>query len=145
MTGVRIAPSGVDISPTAIKKLKSLVPRGIFSQLDIEQFDSNTAEELPLWSYADVVSMIEFLYYLGDTRPWKESFMEVWNLMTVGTVLVIADSLIPYQYRDFPKTLTDAKLIDEFTDTSIPVAVEHDEGRTWTRWLKVRIYEKVLC
>ncbi len=134
--------AGADISPTALISTRESLPNAQLYQLDLERYDHGT--HTPSWGNADVIFMVEFLYYLGDVRPWKTSFNEFWKGVRQGTIVVIADGLIPYQYRDYPKTLPDAELLHAFTDTSLKIATETtNNGKNWARYLKVRIYRKI--
>lgn len=135
--------TGVDLSETAIKALIEDTDFGNeFYQMDLETY-IHDPEDPPVWNTADVISWIEVLYYFGDKRPWKISFDEFWKGVKPGAIVIVADSLIPYQYRDYLKKASDAILLESYTDQSIAVSKEkRDNGSEWTRWLKVRVYRK---
>lgn len=143
--GVPLELSGVDMSQSALDWLRSQEKYGNnFQQMDLEEYEY-VEETPPVWSSADVVSWIEVLYYFGDKRPWRDSFNEFWRGVKPGTIVIVADSLVPYAYRDYLKNeVGDAELIETYTDYSEAVSVEkRSDGKTWTRWFKVRIYRKL--
>jgi hypothetical protein len=135
--------SGVDLSAAAVKQLNESGEFGTdFVQMDLEEYVYDP-ENPPVWNDAAIISWIEVLYYFGDKRPWKESFEEFWKGVRPGSIVIVADSLIPYQYRDYLKKHEEAELLEEYTDYSHEVSIEkRADGKTWTRWLKVRIYRK---
>lgn len=138
---------GVDVSENAVKFLRESSEQ-LFDKVevaDLEQFNYDpNSPEIPLWAQAHVVSWVEVLYYLGEKRPWKHSFNEFWKSIPSGTIVILADGLIPYQYRDYPKNhLDDAELLHSYTETCRKICEEtREDGSKWTRWLKVRIYRK---
>jgi SAM-dependent methyltransferase len=135
--------AGVDLSPTAVSAILDSREFGFkFEQADLEEYIYDPTNP-PLWSSADIISWIEVLYYFGDKRPWKQSFEEFWKGVKPGAIVIVADSLIPYQYRDYLKKHEGAELLDEYTDYTQAVHIEtRADGRNWTRWLKVRVYRK---
>lgn len=137
---------GVDVSENAVKFLQQddSSPFHTVEVADLEEFVHEDGMKDQLWQQAHVVSWVEVLYYLGEKRPWKRSFDEFWKSLDSGTIVIVADGLIPYQYRDYAKNnLEDAELLESYTDTSRKICTEvRDNGTEWTRWLKVRIYRK---
>lgn len=134
---------GIDISPTAIKYLQE-DPNSPYDMLRCEDVESLTDEEAQaLLSPMNVLSMIEVMYYLGENKPWKKTIDTIWNAIDPGTLFVVADGLISYQYREYLKSKDDAEVILEYTDMDTPVCKEvTDKGREWNRYLKVRVYRK---
>lgn len=135
---------GCDISPTAIEYLKA-DPTSPYSALQCVDIENITDEEATrLFGVADVISMVEMMYYLGEKKPWKPTIDRLWNSLRSGSIVVVADGLISYQYRDYLKSKDDARLLCEYTDMDTPVCREiSDNGREWNRYLKIRIYQKV--
>lgn len=135
---------GVDISETAIKYLSEdpESPYNVLHCIDIEKMTDEEARDF--FKSIDVISMVEVMYYLGEKKPWKSTIDTIWNSLKPGTLVVIADGLISYQYREYLKTKEDAELIVSYTDMETPVCREvSDNGREWNRYLKVRIYKKL--
>ena len=135
---------GIDISHSAIEYLQQDPenPYDVLRCLDIETLDDE--EAISIFNKMDVISMIEMMYYLGEKKPWKKTIDTIWNALHPGTIVVIADGLISYQYRDYLKNKEDAELIVYYTDMETPVCREiSDNGREWNRYLKVRIYKKL--
>lgn len=132
---------GVDISETAVSRLQE---EGLYSNVLVCDLETITDTSDVLWKDADVISLIEVIYYLGNMRPWKLSMDIVWSHVKKGAYVIVADGLIPYQYRDYLASKSDAELVESFTETSCPVCKEvRDNGTSWSRYLKVRIYKKL--
>lgn len=143
---------GCDLSDVALRDLESRYDPEVAraTKLDLEEYNY---EEIPT-SYdscqfqddiltSNVVSIVDVAYYFGDKRPWKQTMDEIWKSITPGTVVVVADSLIPYQRRSYFSTLPDCTTIADYTDYTTQVSEERREnGRIWHRYLKVKIYVK---
>lgn len=133
--------SGCDISETAAKFCRENLNLGEnFNQCDLEKYEPTT---FPLWRNANVISMIDVMYYLGEVRPWKTTFDKLWDSLIPGQLFVLGDCLVRHQYRDYPKLRGDIKIIDSYTEDSVPIDSEKREnGRTFNRYLKIRILQK---
>jgi len=138
---MNICMEGYDISDTAINRLydnPSHNPYDILSVVDMEEVTDGSC-----YKHATIVSLVEVLYYLGTKRPWKKSVDMLWDSLPIGAIVVVADGLIPYQYRDYLKTKADASLLHSYTDPDTVVSEETTSaGKKWKRNLKVRIYQK---
>lgn len=136
--------TGVDSSQNAIDFLKK-DPRYIdvvIQKMDMQDFKS-TDDMTPIWSNADIISFVEVTYYY-DRVDHRTAMTEFWKSLKPGQIVIVADSLIPYQYRDFLRTMSDSEMLSSYTDYSMPVSTNNinKSGKQWTRWLKVRIYRK---
>lgn len=130
--------TGCDISESAISQ-------NVFYEspqvADLEELTPETAKEL--FKSSNVVTFIEVLYYLGTKRPWKETVDIIWDSLDAGTLVVVADGLIPYQYRDYLASKDNATVLHKYTDDSIVISEEvTSQGKKWQRRLKVRVYRK---
>lgn len=139
---------GCDISHVAIDDIRNRYPEGKFLRVDLEEYpnldDKNHDEFRGYLSGADVVSIVDVSYYFGDKRPWKETMKAIWDDIRPGAIVLVADSLIPYQRRSYFKAMKDAVLLESYTDYSEKVSTEkRADGREWHRYLKVLIYRKV--
>lgn len=149
-SGVKLFLKGCDISPVAIEHLQT---RGNFRDdvdheailVDLEEYDHSEVSILrDRLNHANIVSLIDVAYYFGEKRPWKNTMDEIWESLSAGTVVIVADSLIPYQRRSYFSTKDDCICLHDYTDYTVPVSDEvREDGRKWHRYLKVKIYMKV--
>lgn len=139
---------GCDLSHVALEDVRKRYPEGNFMPVDLEEYcdkyNKCHDEFREYLSGADVVSIVDVAYYFGDKRPWKDTMKAIWDDIRPGAIVVVADSLIPYQRRSYFKTMKDAVLLESYTDYSEKVSTEkRADGREWHRYLKVLIYRKV--
>lgn len=130
---------GCDISETAIKY-------GIENKLinpDSYVGDLNTlkSDEEKFYNY-EVVSLVDVMYYLGGSgiRDWHDTAKSIWDNMKPGTILVVADCLVRFQYREIWKKFDGCQILEEYTEYVKPVCYSDDGKR---RNLKVKIYKKI--
>lgn len=131
--------SGYDISETAIRY-------GIDNNLlnsDSKVFDLNDLKfgEKAFYNFK-VVSLIDVMYYLGGSgiRDWHETARAIWDNLAQGSILVVADCLVRFQYREFWKSLDGCEILEDYIEYSKPVYVTDNGNR---RNLKVKIYRKM--
>lgn len=135
--------TGCDISNVAINYG---VREGILSEDsyvdDLNELEFNVGK---FYNY-DVVSLVDVMYYLGasessdSTRDWHKSAEAIWSNIKPDTILVVADCLVRFQYRDYFKKLDGCEVLDEYTEYCKPVYYTEKGIR---RNLKVKIYRKV--
>lgn len=134
---------GCDMSQKSIEYLReSGYPSQMFDLVDLEEYVHGKSPALGL-SYADVISIVDVMYYFGEKRPYKATLDEIWRAVKVGAYVVVADSLIPYQRRSYFNCKPGCILKHDYTDYTVPVCEENTNGRKWHRYLKVKIYQKV--
>lgn len=142
LDGPRIIPSGVDISPEALEYCRDKFGVGDlnqeFMELNLDDFSHTKGHSVAPWINAQVVSFIDTLYYL---KNYRKTFNEIYYELQIGTVIVIADSLIRANMRDYPKSLDTIAVLGEWTDYTTP-AVPRD-GTSSARYLKYRVYRKM--
>lgn len=143
---------GCDISDVAVNDLNDRYSSlgALATRIDLEEYDHTDLTTKEFQDFyntihsADVVSIVDVAYYFGEKRPWKDTMKEIWDSIKPNTIVVVADSLIPYQRRSYFNTLDDCELLDDYTDYTEKVSEEHrDNGKVWHRYLKVKIYWKV--
>lgn len=139
---------GCDLSKVAIEDVKQRYPDGKFFTLDLEEYPDFTDEShqdfTDYLNSADVVSIVDVAYYFGDKRPWKDTMKAIWRSIRPGAIVVVCDSLIPYQRRTYYNTLKDSELLEAYTDYTERVSVEvREDGHEWHRYFKVMIYRKL--
>lgn len=135
--------SGCDISPIAVEFLNEQKYGGRFELVDLEEYGHQGTGVLEDLRKADLVSIVDVMYYFGDKRPYKETLDEIWATIKPGAIVLCADSLIPYQRRSYFSTKPDCEIIADYTDYTEPVSVEtRKDGRQWHRYLKCKIYRK---
>lgn len=139
---------GCDMSSVALEDVRSRYPNGKFMPVDLEEYckfgDACHYEFKMYLSGADVVSIVDVAYYFGEKRPWKETMKAIWDDIRPGAIVIVADSLIPYQRRSYFSTLKDCQVLDDYTDYTEQVSEEHrSNGGVWHRYFKVKIYKKV--
>lgn len=133
--------TGCDISSDAIKFLNDRYPEGSFDLVDLEEYYANNP--LVKLGSADIVSIVDIIYYFGTKRDYKDTLDEIWNTVRPGAIVVVADNLIRHFRRDYLANKSDAILLESFTDYSEKICEEVNEsGRKWNRYLKVRIIKK---
>jgi hypothetical protein len=95
--------------------------------------------------------MVDFLQYLGHKRSNGKynrgryvTFDVIWSEIAVGALVIIADGSIPYQFRDYPKKLRDSRLLEAWTDYTMPtITRDPSVPRSTNRYHKYRVYQKV--
>ena len=127
---------GCDISQDSIDWINERYD-GDFVVYNMEDFDSKNP--LPELVNADIVSIVEVAYYWDVKKRYTEVFDEVWDAIKPGTIVLVADSLIPYQRRSYLKKKDNCQVLEEFTDYTEPVTVTANNSR---KFLKVKIYRK---
>ena len=134
--GIELRLGGCDISEDSINWINERYD-GDFITYDIEDFDS----ENPIHEIvdADLISIVEVAYYWDVKKRYTKTFDEIWKAIEPGTIVLVADSLIPYQRRSYLGTKEDCEIVEEFTDYTEPIS---NNGRS-NKYLKVKIYKKV--
>lgn len=130
---------GCDISDTAIKygiENKLINPDSYVGDLNTLKSDENKFHKY------EAVSLIDVMYYLGGsgTRDWHDTAKAIWDNMKPGTILVVADCLVRFQYREIWKKFEGCQILDEYTEYVKPVYITEDGKR---RNLKIKIYKKI--
>lgn len=137
----RLRLGGCDISESAIKFLDDHFKEYShkFGLIDCEELSSeNPPSGL---SSADIVTIVDVMYYWGNKRDYRKTLDEIWNSLPYGCIILVADSIIPYQRRSYFKSKSDCKVLEEYTDYSCPMGQLNDTNKN--RYLKVKIYQKV--
>lgn len=126
--------SGGDISPAAINYINKNY-EGSYRVIDYEEYDSSEPDED--MQEADIISFIDVMYYFDTKRYYKRTLDQLWESFSSGTIVLVADTLIPYQRRSYYGTFEDSELLEDFTDYNDPL---DNNGKK--RNLKVKIYRK---
>lgn len=135
--------SGCDISKSAIERLESTGEFGNLYTINLDEMTSEDPLYKDLGNY-DVLSMIEVIYYFGKSIGYKVVLDNIWSALKSGAVLIVGDGLVRNQYRDYLSTKEDSELIVSYNDHIVPICKEvSDSGKSWTRYMKVRIYKKL--
>lgn len=133
---------GCDISETAIAFLEKRYADSRFDLIDLEEYDCKS-EPLANMASADIVSIVDVMYYFDVKRDYKETLDHIWDTLKSGAIVVVADNLVRHFRRDYFKKKEDCKVLEEFTDFTEKICEETSEsGRKWNRYLKIRIYQK---
>lgn len=133
--------SGCDISESALKFIRENYSTKILSLRDLEHY--NFEEEPDLFGDANIISFVDVMYYFGEVRDYRKTLDEIWKAIRPGTIVVVSDSLIPYQRRSYFMKNEDCTILDEYTDYTAPVSEnKKNDGTVWNRYLKVKIYRK---
>ena len=137
---------GCDLSKVAVDDLCKRYTTATCYQIDLETYmQGNPSNFYHYLRDSNVVSIVDVAYYFGDKRPWKETMDEIWKSIAPGTIVVVADSLIPYQRRSYFGTKSDCETLASYTDWSEPVSEEvRADGTKWHRYFKVKIYRKLV-
>lgn len=138
--------TGCDLSNDAISYLLKRYPEGRFDCVDLEEYDSR----YPLHNLAnaDIVSIVDVMYYFDAKRHYSLTVDEIWNTIKPGTIVVVADNLVRSFRRDYLGKKKDCITLASYTEDSEPVSTEQSlnertgKVRTWHRYLKVRIFMK---
>lgn len=145
--GPLLIPSGVDISPEALRRCRMVVPYAAvesttdFMEVNLDDYKRGEGNSVMPWINADVVSFIDTLQYF---KNYRQTFKEIWDGLKVGTVVVVADGMVRSNLRDFPASLDDAAQIGSWTDYSVAVTPrDPNEKLSKNRYLKYRIYRKM--
>lgn len=138
---IKLQVGGCDISQFAIDYLKKQYddPSG-FDCMDLEDYLYKD-NPVPHFSKADLISFIDVMYYFDTKRYYKITLDEIWKAIKPGAVVLVADSIIPYQRRSYFKTKEDSELLEEFTEYASPVGRLNNSNKN--RYLKVKIYRKL--
>lgn len=132
---------GCDISESAYKYLKENYHFSGFDVIDLEDYNSNDSNQfLHNLNKADLITIVDVMYYFDAKRGYKVTLDELWNTFKKGAIIVVADSLIPFQRRSYFKTKSDCTTLDEFTDYTQPVSTFNGNKN---RYLKIKIYQKL--
>lgn len=142
----RIHPSGCDISKKAVEHCKTLWPDddgccfSSFYQADLDIIDKegqdrDTVQQLV--RSAEIVSLIDVLYYLVD---YRRTFDALWQMLDPGTVVVISDVNIRYHRRVYPKKFSDALHLASWADATVPMVKASAEMTS--RYMKYAVYMK---
>jgi 2-polyprenyl-3-methyl-5-hydroxy-6-metoxy-1,4-benzoquinol methylase len=133
--------SGCDISESAINWLSNKYHDGKFEVINCDKYlDSNRSK---LMNSADLITIIDVMYYFGGNgeRYYKLTLDELWKTFKSGAIIVVADSIIPYQRRTYFKIKDDCETLMEYTEYCEPVGINRDTGHK--KFLKVKIYRKL--
>lgn len=132
---------GCDISESAIKYLTENYSsfESKFEVIDCEEYDHKSPSNR--LSNADIITIIDVMYYWGSKRDYRKSLDEIWDSLKPGAVILVADSIIPYQRRSYYKSKMDCKVLEEYTDYTVPMGQLNQSNKQ--RYLKVKIYQKV--
>lgn len=133
--------SGCDISESAIEFLNkhfSGYARD-FKVIDCEEYSSNNPD--PNLNDADIITIVDVMYYWGNKRDYRKSLDEIWSTLKPGAIVLVADSIIPYQRRSYFKSKSDCKVLEEYTEYCMPMGKLNDTNKN--RYLKVKIYQKI--
>lgn len=134
---------GCDISETAISFLEKRYVDSKFDLVDLEEYD-NTKSSLLNMAAADIVSIVDVMYYFDVKRDYKETLDHIWSTLRPGAIVVVADNLVRHFRRDYFKKKEDCMVLEEFTDFTEKICEETSEsGRKWNRYLKIRIFKKI--
>lgn len=132
---------GCDISQDAINFLNIRYPNSSFDKIDLEDY----SHTVPLYNLknADIVSIVDVMYYLGEKRDYKETLDEIWETIKPGAIVVVADNLVRAFRRDYLQKKHNCKVLESYTDYNEKICEEVSaSGKHWFRYLKVRIYQK---
>lgn len=110
-----------------------------FEILDEEEFYAKN--ENSVLKYADLITIVDVMYYWGSKRDYRTTLDEIWKYIKSGAIVLVADSIIPYQRRSYYKSKSDCKVIEEYTDYTVPMGQLNDTNKQ--RYLKVKIYQKL--
>lgn len=139
--GLIVQSSGVDISPEALARCRSLWPSGEFTEVNLDTYKRLEANYTMPWIAADVVSFIDTLQSFKD---YRRSFNEIYNGMKLGAFIVIGDGMIRSNFRDYPRSMDTVATVGAWTDYSMVVTPRnHEEPGSKNRYLKYRIYRKM--
>lgn len=133
--------AGCDISKSAILHLESLFSefdRG-FDVLDCEEYYAKNPDYH--MRKADIITIVDVMYYWGNKRDYRITLDEIWKTIKKGAIILVADSIIPYQRRSYFKSKSDCKVLEEYTDYTIPMGSLNNTNKS--RYLKVKIYQKI--
>lgn len=145
--GSTIKVTGCDISPDAINYLLARYPDGEFDCVDLEEYNCN--DPLENLAKADVVSIVDVMYYFDAKRHYGITVDQIWDTIKPGAIVVVADNLVRSFRRDYLGKKDNCETLDSYTEDSEPVSTEQSisettgKVRTWHRYLKVRIYRKL--
>lgn len=132
---------GCDISESAINYLnENYKNNSKFEVIDCEDYnhDESFSEEL---SKADLITIVDVMYYWGSKRDYRTTLDEIWKTIKPGAIILVADSIIPYQRRSYYKNKPDSQLLEEYTDYTVPMGQLNDTNKQ--RYLKIKIYKKL--
>lgn len=130
--------SGCDISESAIKFLNRHFNNydKDFHIIDCDKY-SNSSPNYYM-AHADIITIVDVMYYWNN---YRSALDEIWKTIKPGAIVLVADSIIPYQRRSYLKTKSDCKVLEEYTDYTVPMGALNDTGKN--RFLKVKIYQKI--
>lgn len=133
--------SGCDISESAVRFLNSHFQEydKDFHVIDCEEYLSTNPNYY--LSHADIITIVDVMYYWGNKRDYRKSLDEIWDTLKPGAIVLVADSIIPYQRRSYYKSKSNCRVLEEYTDYTIPMGQLNDTNKS--RYLKVKIYQKV--
>lgn len=137
---ILLSSGGCDISLSAIERLKEKYPEAYSLDLcDCEHYnyDEGVLEGL---AKADIVSIIDVMYYFGAVRDYRQTLDEIWKTIKPGAIILVADTIIPYQRRSYFMKKHDCVLLEEYTEYCAPAGKIN--GSDKNRYLKVKIYLK---
>ena len=140
--GPLVIPSGVDVSPEALTRCRTLWPHGEFVEVDLDKYKRLEGNMTMPWINADVVSFIDTLQYF---KNYRETFKEIYDGLQVGTIIVVADGMVRSNLRDFPKSMDSVACVGEWIDYSTPVTPRDPSNpKSKQQHLKYRVYRKLL-
>ena len=137
--GFVVDPRGVDVSPEALDRCRELWPGRCFEVMDLNNLAQYASEWKP-WFTANVVSIVDVLHYLNN---YKMVLDRIWTEIPLGTTVVVADSVIRFQFRRYLDSKPDAALIGSWTDRTMPVVEKIWTGNGTNRYMKYVVYRKL--
>jgi len=140
--GPDLIPSGVDISPEAIRAAGIRFNSSDFIVTNLDDYKRLEGNFVMPWINADVISFIDTLQYFKD---YRRTFNEICDGVKVGTYIVVADGMGRSNMRDYAKSLDTMALVGEWIDRSMAVtprdpAVPNSKNRYYV----YRVYRKML-
>ena len=130
---------GMDFSPDTIRFLKGQYPNDKFIIYDITRYPDDLIEN-PLVT-ANIVSMVDTIYYWGQYDPsynYRSTLDKIWDSLRVGTLVLVSDCLIRFNYRDYLKGKDNCELLESYTYYGEPTVI----GGKPNKYQKIRIYRK---
>ena len=133
--------SGCDISESAMTFLDEHFKNQshLFNIIDCEEYSDENPDRC--LQDADIITIVDVMYYWGNKRDYRTTLDEIWKSLKHGAVVLVADSIIPYQRRSYFKSKPDCKVLEEYTDYTCPMGSLNNTNKS--RYLKVKIYQKL--
>ena len=139
-SGITLYQGGCDISQSAINYINDHYITYCSEVIDCEEYDPAINKSSGM-ATADLVTIVDVMYYFGEKRDYRTTLDKLWETFKSGAVIVVADTIIPYQRRSYFKSKPDCEVLEEFTEYSAPAG--QINGTNKNRYLKVKIYRKL--